>query len=191
MRHFAFRIAESQEFTFIFNFSLDKRSRRVQATCEADMLMDSDKKMIESQFQKLSHAAEDRQKAQTQMDRHETAIRGLLALVDDESELIGYLQRLDEIIKPSGFTDAIRSVLQRNTSAMTPVQVKDALSESGFDLTGYSNPLASVYTILKRLAQTEDVEATTKDGKSAYLWKGIRRFPRSRLKSLRAFAGYK
>jgi hypothetical protein len=153
------------------------------------MLMDSDKKMIESQFQKLSHAAQERQKAQIQMDRHETAIRGLLALVDDENELVGYLQRLEEIITPSGFTDAIRAVLQGTTSAMTPVEVKDALSSKGFNLAGYSNALASIYTILKRLAQTEDVKATTKEGKSAYLWVGVRRFPRRSTRRLRAFVG--
>ena len=154
------------------------------------MLMNSDKKMIESQFQKLSHAAEERQKAQIEMDRHETAIRGLLALVDDESELVGYLERLEKIIKPSGFTDAVRAAMKRSTTAMTPVEVKDALAANGFNLAGYSNPLASVYTILKRLAQTEDVEATTKDGKSAFLWKGVRRFPRYSLHKRRAFAGY-
>jgi hypothetical protein len=62
---------------------------------------------------------------------------------------------------------------------MTPVEVRDALVNSGFDLSAYSNPLAAIHTILKRLTKTEDVRPAIIDGdQTVYQWKGIRRFPR-------------
>lgn len=163
----------------------------MQTTCEVDMLSDSEKKMIELQIQKLADAAVERDKVEEQMHRHETAARGLLALVDDENELRSYLQRLDDIIKPSGFTDAIRDVLQRTTEDLTATEVKDALSKSGFSVDGYSNPLASIHTVLKRLFLAGEVVTGTRDGKTTYGWKGIRRFPRTdrRDAKRRAFIG--
>ena len=100
-------------------------------------------------------------------------------MLDDATETSTELADIEEIIGPGGMTEAIRRVLQSTTEALTPTETKDALIASGFSLAGYSNALASIHTILKRLVQAGDVEPTLKDGKTAYLWKGIRRFPRT------------
>ncbi|MGO8813841.1 MAG: hypothetical protein ACLQVG_04140 [Terriglobia bacterium] len=155
------------------------------------MLIDSEKKMIEIQFQKLAEAVSERQKIEETIGRHEAAVRGLLALVEDEKELIGYLEKLEDTIRPVGFTNAVRDVLQRTTEKLSATEVKDGLSKIGFNVDGYSNPLASIHTVLKRLLVAGEVETGTRDGKTTYSWKGIRRFPRtsSREAKRRAFIG--
>jgi hypothetical protein len=51
-----------------------------------------------------------------------------------------------------GITDAIRNVLEASADAMSPGDVRDALSQKGFDLSGHSAPMSSIYKILGRLA---------------------------------------
>ena len=155
------------------------------------MLIDSEKKMIELQLQKLGDAVFERQKIEEKISRHEAAIRGILALVEDEKELLSYLERLEDTIRPAGFTNAVRDVLQRTTEKLTATEVKDHLSQSGFNVDGYSNPLASIHTVLKRLVIAGEAEPGTRDGRATYGRKGIRRFPRTspREAKRRAFLG--
>jgi hypothetical protein len=68
------------------------------------------------------------------------------------SQTIGALNRLlgYQATVPLGLTDAIRIVMRSGTP-MTPVEVRDRLRAIGFDVAKYSNDLAAVHTILKRL----------------------------------------
>jgi hypothetical protein len=54
-------------------------------------------------------------------------------------------------------TDACRVVLKNAGKAMTPTEVRDRLEAIGMDLTKYSNSLAAVHTVLKRLNQAQEV----------------------------------
>jgi hypothetical protein len=138
------------------------------------MLTDSEKLALESYLAKLKDATAERSKLTKQIRRFEDAARSILATTEDEGEISAYQETLDDIIEPTGFTDAIRKVLQSaNGEAMTATEVKDALPGVGFPLSGYSNPLASVHTILKRLGKGEalyNVEMTMKEEKTAYRW---------------------
>jgi hypothetical protein len=138
------------------------------------MLTDSEKLALESYLGKLKEATIERSKLTKQIKRFEDAARSILATTEDEEEIATYQEQLDDIIEPTGFTDAIRKVLQAaNGDAMTAMEVKDALPGIGFPLSGYSNPLASVHTILKRLGKVPilyNVDVVTKDGKAAYRW---------------------
>lgn len=138
------------------------------------MLSDSEKLALESYLGKLKEATVERSKLTKQIKRFEDAARSILATTEDEHEVATYQEMLDDIIEPTGFTDAIKKVLQTaNGEAMTATEVKDALPGAGFPLSGYSNPLASVHTILKRLGKTPllyNVEMVTRDGKNAYRW---------------------
>jgi len=132
------------------------------------MLSSPEKKVIATYLEQLADLNVQRAQIESQMQRIETGIRGILALSDDEAEVMPYLERLDEITKPEGFTDAIRKVLRAADGPLTPSEVKDALPGAGFALDEYSNPLASIHTILKRLAKTEAFEEVEKEGKTAY-----------------------
>src|SRR5258708_26168726 len=58
---------------------------------------------------------------------------------------------------PMGLTDAIRLVVRGAGVPMTPVEVRDRLHAIGFDVSKYSNDLAAVHTILKRLNESGEI----------------------------------
>ena len=58
---------------------------------------------------------------------------------------------------PWGLTDACRVVLKNAGTPVTPTEVRDRLESIGFDLAKYSNSLAAVHTVLKRLNESKEV----------------------------------
>ena len=75
------------------------------------------------------------------------------------AQTIGTLNRLCGFVSTVqwGLTDACRVVLKNAGRAMTPIEVRDRLEAIGFDLGRYSNSLAAVHTVLKRLNQSQEV----------------------------------
>jgi len=56
---------------------------------------------------------------------------------------------------PNGLTDAIRAILAKSEEPLTASEIRDRLSTIGFDMKGYSNPLSTIHTILRRLTHTD------------------------------------
>jgi protein-L-isoaspartate(D-aspartate) O-methyltransferase len=56
-----------------------------------------------------------------------------------------------------GLTDGCRIVLMSSGRPMTPMDVRDALGACGFDMSKYTNDLAAVHTVLKRLNESGEV----------------------------------
>ena len=75
------------------------------------------------------------------------------------AQTIGTLNRLCGFVSTVqwGLTDACRVVLKNAGRAMTPMDVRDRLEAIGFDLTKYTNSLAAVHTVLKRLNESKEV----------------------------------
>jgi hypothetical protein len=70
-------------------------------------------------------------------------------------------------ISDLGITDAIRRVTALKQDRMTANQVREELEKKGFSLSGYDNPMASIYKILTRLAQGNEL-GVEKEGSSVY-----------------------
>jgi hypothetical protein len=71
---------------------------------------------------------------------------------------------------PWGLTDACRVVL-RSGLPMAPTDVRDRLLAIGFDLSRYSNDLAAIHTVLKRLNEGGELRFLVAGPKpGAYLW---------------------
>ncbi|MGC2246698.1 MAG: hypothetical protein WA609_08850 [Terriglobales bacterium] len=83
-----------------------------------------------------------------------------------------FQKEIDEIETQSGgLLAAIKLVFSRHKETwLTPPQVRDYLNEMGFDLTKYrANPLASIGTTMKRLADTDArIESKVVDGQTTY-----------------------
>src|SRR6202040_3363233 len=62
----------------------------------------------------------------------------------------------EDNISALGLTDAIRTVLKNSDVQMSPHDIRRTLKEKGYDLTGLSAPMASIYKILSRLADDSD-----------------------------------
>src|SRR5262245_55913716 len=72
---------------------------------------------------------------------------------------------------PMGLTDAVRLVVRGAGVPMTPVDVRDRLQAIGFDVSKYTNDLAAVHTILKRLNDSGELRFIPRaPGKHQYTW---------------------
>ena len=87
------------------------------------------------------------------------------------SRLLGFAPTV-----PLGLTDAVRLVLRGGGVPMTPAQIRDRLSGIGFDMTRYTNELAAIHTILKRLNSSGQARLVPRaGGKHEYAWNhGVR-----------------
>jgi hypothetical protein len=84
----------------------------------------------------------------------------LAGIVDDPANIAGL-----------GITDAIRVTLQSVNERMSAVDIRKKLGENGFDLSGYSQPMASIYKILARLREAEEIDVEKEGYKTFYSWK--------------------
>jgi hypothetical protein len=72
-------------------------------------------------------------------------------------------------------TEAVLDALYRSENALTPKEVKKALETARFDFSGFTNPLASIHSTLRRLSNRPEVNVHTGlNGKAAYRWVGTR-----------------
>jgi hypothetical protein len=71
-------------------------------------------------------------------------------------------------------SEACRAVLKQSAKSLSPTEVRDHLIAIGYDLGQHTNPMASIHSVLKRLAEAKkDVGAKdTKDGSARYFWTG-------------------
>ena len=75
------------------------------------------------------------------------------------AQTIGTLNRLCGYVPTVtwGLTDAVRVVLRGAPHPMTPTEIRDRLEAIGFDLTKYTNSLAAIHTVLKRLNESREI----------------------------------
>jgi hypothetical protein len=61
---------------------------------------------------------------------------------------------------PAGMTDSIRAILTQAGAPLTASEIRGSLEAMGFDIKSYSNPMANIHTILRRLTESGEVETT-------------------------------
>jgi len=62
-----------------------------------------------------------------------------------------------------GLTEACRTLLRSARTPLTAVELRDRLASVGFDLDRYSNALAAVHTVLKRLTESGEAALAEQD----------------------------
>lgn len=90
-------------------------------------------------------------------------------------QTIGSLSRLCGLVPtvPIGLTDACRLVVRGAGVPVTPADVRQRIQSIGFDLSKYSNDLAAIHTILKRLNESGElrfIPRGNEPSKHAYIW---------------------
>lgn len=120
----------------------------------------------------LKKLVADRNKINLEIDRVAdliTAHANFLPAADRSAEL----QKVEGLLAaPPGFTDSVRGVLRNNPGySANATGVRDMLIRSGYNLSAYTNPMASIHTILKRLAERGEVDTSVSGGELYYRWK--------------------
>jgi hypothetical protein len=71
---------------------------------------------------------------------------------------------------PWGLTDACRAILRNGGVPLSPTELRDRLVAIGFDLSKYSNELAAIHTVLRRLNDSGEIRFIAAPGKHLYRW---------------------
>ena len=98
--------------------------------------------------------------------------RGIDKRLAQLAQTIGTLSRLIGLTPtvPLSITDAVRLAMRAGVP-LTPTEVRDRLQSIGVDLSIYSNDLAVIHTVLKRLNESGELRLVPRvSGKHAYLW---------------------
>jgi hypothetical protein len=89
------------------------------------------------------------------------------------AQTIGALSRLLGFVptQPLGLTDACRMIYRNAGLPMSPTDVRDRMREIGIDLSVYSNEMAAIHTVIKRLHDAGELRfVTASPGKNLYVW---------------------
>jgi len=115
-----------------------------------------------------------------QREKIDRKVARLQAVISDLQNLAAELLRkdmersIDRVTKAHltmGITDLSREILKKNFFPMTAGQVREKLEARKLDLSRYSNPLAVIHTVLKRLVKSGEARVVPQErGKKAYQW---------------------
>jgi uncharacterized protein YhaN len=123
--------------------------------------------------QELQELCKQRSFIERRMSNVNIALRSLAREIEDEEEREGLLREVNAARrKPAGMTQAISETLRQTPQSLSPNEVREWLEREGFDLSEYSQPLATISVTLRRLEKRGRVRATRKGRKVTYKWIG-------------------
>ena len=103
------------------------------------------------------------------------ALSSLAREIEDANEREAVLKEIQAARrKPAGLTEAICESLRQTHHSLSAHEVRHSLEREGFDLSQYSQPLATVSVTLRRLEASGRVKATRVGRKVSYKWIGER-----------------
>lgn len=117
------------------------------------------------QFQKTLEIAQRRRNElvslrsaiETELAQQSRAIAALAELLGEPTD------------KDIGLTGATLLIVRTANRPLAPTEIRDELKRIGYDMEGFSNPMASLHQILKRLEDKAEIEeAPSTDGKKRY-----------------------
>src|SRR5262245_31310019 len=123
------------------------------------MTTDEYKRALEKATREFEQLGEQR----AQIERRLTQLAHTIATL---TKLCGYTPTT-----MMGLTDGCRMVLRAAGRPMTPTEVRDALAACGFNMEKYTNDLAAIHTVLKRLNESGETRFVAQSsGKNAYAY---------------------
>jgi hypothetical protein len=121
----------------------------------------------------------ERQRLSQHRNELETELSETRRKISHLDEILNHLRPLadmsedDEAMASLGITDAIRYVLRNSEGRLSAQDVRQQLTDKGYDLSDLSAPMASIYTILNRLCKidTSEVQREREEGRVYFRWK--------------------
>ena len=142
------------------------------------MVSEEYNKALESALTELSVAMNEREALDTKREELDVRISqltegaiglGVLCGMDRRELAARFPELFPDLISPDvGFTDAVRMALASKRTFISPVEVRKRLEMMTYDISQYTNVLASIHTVLKRLVESEEATTGNRDGKVVY-----------------------
>ena len=128
----------------------------------------------------LFQAKQDLARCLVRRQKIDHKVARLQAVINDLEDLCAerdqkhFERRVERVVKAHlnmGITELARVMLKETSLPMTAPDLKERIEARKLDLSRYSNPLAVIHTVLKRLVQSGEVKVVPqKYGKKAYQW---------------------
>lgn len=130
--------------------------------------------IVTSLREQLQDLRKQRDHTEMQMVNVNLALRSLAREIEDKKEREELLAEIKAARrKPAGLTEAISESLRAMVhSSLSANQVREFLEKEGFDLSDYSQPLATISVTLRRLESSGRVKATREGRRVTYKWVG-------------------
>ena len=128
-------------------------------------------KAYESAKQELADLLAKQQEVERRMVLVRQSLQTLASLCESEGVQFDPSAEASYLLERSSLADEIRTILNAaSPGSLRPNQVKCALERLGHDLTEYQNPQATIHMVLKRMAESGEVQENTipQDGKKTY-----------------------
>lgn len=129
------------------------------------MTKETYKKALEAAQKELAQATQLQKETQRRIMKLRQTIFSLTMLLTKEAA-----DHIVKSVEEIGLTDAIREILRIGEKPLSPIEVRKALEELGYDLSKYTNPLASIHTILKRLVKKGQATIVGRGREKRYAW---------------------
>src|ERR1700730_14172591 len=132
-------------------------------------------KTIANLRSELQELCKQRKHVEMRMVNVNLALSSLAREIEDANEREDVLKEIQAARrKPAGLTEAISESLRQTHHSLSAHEVRYGLEREGFDLSQYSQPMATVSVTLRRLEASGRVQATRVGRKVSYRWIGKR-----------------
>jgi hypothetical protein len=132
-------------------------------------------KAYESAKQELASLLAKHQEAERRIVLVRQSLQTLASLCESEGIQFNPSTQASYLLEHSTLADEIRTILKAAwPEFLRPRHIKCALQHLGHDLNQYQNPQATIHMVLKRMADSEEVQENTvpEDGKKTYRLNG-------------------
>src|SRR5271165_78451 len=117
---------------------------------------------------KLVDLVQRRNEVETRISQVSYAMEAMARTCEDPARQAAYIDDVRSLTARLGFQSAIRSALAFS-GGMTAGHIRDYIGQPGWmDLSAYSNPLASIYTTLRRMKEGDEIEEFDQRGEKAF-----------------------
>lgn len=120
-------------------------------------------------LQEITSLSQRKREIELEMEKIEQLFHGNLGVIP-AAERVNFLQGLEQVM-PAGLTDRVRLAFKNAyPKGLTPIQLRDALLASGVSLSQYSNAMATVHTVIRRLLASREIEPNGDVDMGGYRW---------------------
>ena len=134
------------------------------------MTLRSYRRDLQARKRELVSLLTQRQKIDQRMAQLQPVINYLEGLCRELGEKVAHETAVNRELT-TGLTALARTTLEEAYIPLSASDLKNRMEVKGFDFSKYSNPLASIHTVLRRLVKSREVKVVPqKGGKKTYQW---------------------
>jgi hypothetical protein len=132
------------------------------------MSLDNYKQALEQAHQDLRNAIRERDRWGLEIVKLEQLVKSLSQMVPASAKERAEFETTEAAL---GFTEIVDTIIRSSVAPMSAVDIRNKLLEMSYDISGYSNPLGFVHTVIGRLEKQGKIRETEPNVSGLYVSK--------------------